>query len=187
MAELKILTYPDPFLMKKAVTASEAELGSEQLKTLLSDMIETMRSASGIGLAAPQVGVGVRAIVLDVPIDVEDSEGEVRQKYGTNILKLVNPTIEASSGTTKFEEGCLSVPGVKAEVKRAEKVTLKAFDENGNAVSFDADGLLAIALQHEIDHLDGVLFIDRLGRIKRDLIKRKLRKALSEEEHGAVL
>jgi len=170
---LEILKYPDPFLK---TTASEVETVDESIKTLIDDMIETMYHARGIGLAAVQVGVGKRVVVLDVP----DEDVEERQK-GKNLLALVNPRIVRAEGETKYEEGCLSVPGITADVVRASEVTVEALDRQGQPATIEATGLFAIALQHELDHLDGVLFIDRLSRLKKEIVKRKLKKAFEAE------
>jgi peptide deformylase len=142
-------------------------------------MVETMRSARGVGLAATQVGDERRVIVLDVPEDDDgDDEGEGERRIH---LTLVNPEIISSEGDTKFEEGCLSVPGFTADVKRAATINVKALDREGKQVKFTAHDLLSIAIQHEIDHLDGILFIDRLSRLKRELLKRKIKKVLEDE------
>jgi peptide deformylase len=172
-AILEILKYPDPFLKTKA---SEVKTVDRSIKTLIADMIETMYHAKGIGLAAVQVGVDKRVIVLDVP----DENVEERQK-GKNLVALVNPEIIKAVGETKYEEGCLSVPGITADVVRASEVTVKALDREGRPVQIEASGLFAIALQHEIDHLDGFLFIDRLSRLKKEIVKRKLKKAFEAE------
>lgn len=167
MAIREILTYPEPLLKE---LSRPVEIVDSQVKVLISDMLETMYEAPGIGLAAPQVGELKRVIVLDV----EYREGE-RQP-----IVLVNPEIIESSGETTYEEGCLSVPEYTAEVVRASEVTVKGLDGEGHPVSIEADGLLAIALQHEIDHLNGVLFVDRLGGMKKDMFKRKYKKWLKE-------
>lgn len=173
MSLLNILKFPDPFLTTVAKPVEEVD---EEVRTLIEDMAETMYQARGIGLAAVQVGVDRRVIVLDVPTD---EEGE--RERGENLLALINPVVVSSEGSRKFEEGCLSVPGVTADVVRADHVVVEALDRDGNHVEISAEGLMATALQHEIDHLDGTLFIDRLSRLKRDYIKRKLRKAMTEE------
>ncbi len=173
MAILEILKYPDPFLKTKA---SEVKSVDPSVKALIADMIETMYHAKGIGLAAVQVGVDKRIIVLDVP----DENVEERQK-GKHLVALVNPRIIKTGGETKYEEGCLSVPGITADVVRASEVTVSAIDREGKPFEIEASGLFAIALQHEIDHLDGVLFIDRLSRLKREIVKRKLKKAFEAE------
>ncbi|NJD62971.1 MAG: peptide deformylase [Deltaproteobacteria bacterium] len=144
-----ILTYPDPFLQKKAAPVS---LVNDRIRELVRDMFETMRAASGVGLAAPQIGVGKRVIVVDVSAVEKDIAP----------LALVNPRIVESRGLVVGVEGCLSIPGVEGEVPRGEVVLVKAQDDQGRPVQLTARGLLARALQHEIDHLDGILFIDRI-------------------------
>ncbi len=174
MSVLTILTYPDPFLKTKAKPVDAVD---DSVRMLIDDMVETMRSARGIGLAATQVSDERRVIVLDVP---EEDDGEEEGERRIH-LTLVNPEIISSEGDTKFEEGCLSVPGFTADVKRAATINVKALDREGKQVEFTAHDLLSIAIQHEIDHLDGVLFIDRLSRLKRELLKRKIRKVLEDE------
>ncbi len=145
-----ILTYPDPFLSTKAARVARMD---DDVRKLIDDMFETMYSASGVGLAAPQIGEGRRVIVIDVsPVEKEVPP-----------MALVNPEIVAHKGMVEASEGCLSVPGVEGVVARPEFVTVKGLNELGDAVRFEAGGLLARAIQHEIDHLDGVLFIDRLS------------------------
>ncbi len=145
-----ILTYPDPFLSIKAAPVARMD---DSVRKLIDDMFETMYAASGVGLAAPQVGVGRRVIVVDVsPVEKEIPP-----------MALVNPEIVSRRGMAEATEGCLSVPGVEGVVARPESVTVKGLNELGEPVKFEAGGLLARALQHEIDHLDGVLFIDRLS------------------------
>ena len=192
MAFLEILKYPDPGLRVKAEPVDRIDA---DLRTLIGDMRDTMYVDKGVGLAAVQVGVAKRLIVLDVPDEDEEEEhGETpadpsmrrERGRGENFMALVNPEIVESSGEMKYEEGCLSVPDVTAEVKRASSVTVKAVDVtsmadggegDGEEVLIEAEGLLAVVFQHEIDHLDGILFIDRLSRLRRDIIKRRLRKA----------
>jgi peptide deformylase len=165
MAFLEIRKYPDPVLSQ--VASPVKKITGETIK-LISDMLDTMYAAPGVGLAAPQVGVSQRIIVLDV-----DHENPHKQIY-----KLINPIITHAEGEVVWEEGCLSVVDFTAEVKRAAQVGLVALDENENELKIEADGLLAVALQHEIDHLDGKLFIDRISRLKRDLYSRRRRKML---------
>ena len=145
MAVLPILKYPDPVLCRKAKRVSRID---ESLNRLIDDMIETMYQASGAGLAAPQVGVSLKIAVIGLP----DEE----------VIVLVNPEVVKKSGERMVIEGCLSVPGYRGEIKRAEKVTVKALDRNGKAFRIKADDLLAEVLEHEIDHLNGVLYIDHL-------------------------
>ncbi|HEX9206336.1 MAG TPA: peptide deformylase [Candidatus Deferrimicrobiaceae bacterium] len=145
-----ILVYPDPFLARKAAPVSAVD---DRVRTLIGDMFETMYAAEGVGLAAPQVGVGKRVIVLDVsPVDETVPP-----------MAIVNPEIVERKGSVAGEEGCLSVPGVQGEVCRAETVVVRGLDPEGKPVHLSAAGILSRALQHEIDHLDGVLFIDRIS------------------------
>jgi len=146
----EILVYPDPFLARKATPVASV---NDRIRALIRDMFETMYASDGVGLAATQVGVGKRVIVLDVsPVDETVAP-----------VAVVNPEIVSRSGTVTGVEGCLSVPGVQGEVCRAETVEVRGMDEQGNPLRIRAAGILSRALQHEIDHLDGVLFIDRLS------------------------
>ena len=165
MAILEMLKYPDPVLSR---VARPVENINGDIVRLVNDMLETMYAAPGVGLAAPQVGAFHRVIVLDV-----DHENPQKQVY-----KLINPIIARSEGEVLWEEGCLSVVDFTAEVRRAAQVEVMALDENEKEIRIEADGLLAVALQHEIDHLDGKLFIDRISRLKRDLYTRKRKKML---------
>ena len=169
MPQREILTYPDPIL--KQVSESVEEINSDILE-LVQDMLETMYEAPGIGLAAPQVGQLKRVIVLDL----DYRSGEERKP-----IVLVNPEILSKEGEILFEEACLSVPEYSAEVKRFEKIKVKGLNEKGEDVEIEGEGLLSVALQHEIDHLDGILFIDRLGLVKRDIFKRKFRKSMKNK------
>lgn len=161
MSVLAIKKYPDEVLKKKALPVEKID---KALQRLIDDMIETMYDAPGIGLAAPQVGASIRLIVLDVNIEDEESEPVV----------LINPEITETDGLVESEEGCLSVPECQTKVKRAEKVTVKGLDRDAKEITIEADGLFARALQHEIDHLNGVLILDRISPLKRDLYKRKM-------------
>jgi len=144
----EILLYPDPFLGRKAAPVAAV---NDRVRVLIRDMFETMYAAEGIGLAATQVGVGKRVIVLDVsPVDETLAP-----------MAVVNPEIVMRSGSVTGAEGCLSVPGVQGEVCRAETVEVRGLDEQGNPLRVQAAGILSRALQHEIDHLDGILFIER--------------------------
>lgn len=165
MAVLDILKYPDPQLTKMALPVTDITDATVQL---MSDMLDTMYAAPGVGLAATQVGVLQRIVVLDV--DHENPR--------TRVYKLVNPVITHSQGLLVWEEGCLSVVDFTAEVQRAEQIQVVALDEYGKERKIQAEGLLAVALQHEIDHLDGKLFIDRISRLKRDLYTRRRKKML---------
>ncbi len=161
MAKLKILEFPDPRLRTKAIPVDAVD---DDLRTLIDDMFETMYSAPGIGLAATQVDVHRRLLVTDVSAD--KSEPYV----------LINPDIVEKDGVTVTDEGCLSVPGYYEEVERAEHIKVRFLDRNGEAVEMEADGLLAVCIQHEIDHLDGRLFVDYLSEAKRQRIRKKLMK-----------
>jgi peptide deformylase len=165
MAILEVRKYPD--LTLKSVARSVEKVTDDTVR-LIRDMVETMYAAPGVGLAAPQVGVLQRIIVLDV-----DAESPRK-----NLVKLINPEIRHREGEVIWEEGCLSVVDFTAEVKRAARVEVVGLNEQGKQIQIQGEGLLAVALQHEIDHLDGILFIDRISRLKRDLYKRRLKKRL---------
>ena len=165
MAILEILKYPEATLQK--VSAPVKNITAQTVQ-LIDDMLDTMYAAPGVGLAAPQVGASERIIVMDV-----DHENPHKQIY-----KLINPVITRAEGEIVWEEGCLSVVDFTAEVKRAAQVEVVALDENEKEFKIEAEGLLAVALQHEIDHLDGKLFIDRISRLKRDLYSRRRKKML---------
>jgi len=165
MPILEILKYPDPLLHKIAAPVKNITGKTAQL---IEDMLDTMYAAPGVGLAAPQIGASERVIVMDV-----DHENPRKQVY-----KLINPVITRAEGEIVWEEGCLSVIDFTAEVRRAAQVEVVALDEQEKELKIEAEGLLAVALQHEIDHLDGKLFIDRISRLKRDLYTRKRKKML---------
>jgi len=169
MAVLDIKKYPSPVLKKKAAPVSVFD---EALQQLIDDMVETMYAAPGVGLAAPQVGVSKRLAVIDI-----SSRDE---KYP--LIVLINPSIVRSDGEIEFEEGCLSIPEYTAKIRRSENLIVRAHDREGTEVEIEADGLLAIAFQHEIDHLDGLLLIDRISPIKREFFKKRYRKALKTEK-----
>jgi peptide deformylase len=160
MAVLKVRKYGDPVLRRRA---DEVGPITPEVRRTVEDMVETMYDEVGIGLAAPQVGIPLRLLV------VTDDESRAARA-------LVNPAIVESTGQVTAEEGCLSIPGIFAQVTRAAQVTVTARDLEGQPVTIEAEGLLARVLQHEIDHLDGVLFIDRLDPLTRDRIKRKIKK-----------
>jgi peptide deformylase len=167
MALRRILKFPEPQLKLQAAEVAQID---GQADELLRDMVDTMYGAPGVGLAAPQVGVSRRMIVLDVN----------HEEPGKHLLKLINPVIAEREGTVLWEEGCLSVVDYSAEVRRSAKVLVKAWTLDQEEVAIEADGLLAVALQHEIDHLDGKLFIDRLSGLKRESYKRKIKKLIKE-------
>jgi peptide deformylase len=169
MAVRKILHYPEPLLKETSVTVSEF---NDELRQLAADMAETMYDAPGVGLAAPQIGELKRMVV----IDCSDSEEP------NDLVVAINPEIIATEGESVEEEGCLSVPGFWASVKRAETVTMRYQDVEGNTHERTADGLLGICMQHELDHLEGILFVDRLSPLKRSMFRKKYMKMLKERE-----
>jgi peptide deformylase len=168
MALLDILKYPDPRLRH---VAQPVEHVTDATRKLVEDMAETMYAATGCGLAATQVGVDARIFVIDVAAEGEES----------NLQVFINPEIVQRDGIQTWEEGCLSFPGASEEIRRAEKVRVKALDQFGKPFELEATGLLAIAIQHENDHLDGVLMIDKLNALKRRLVSRKVTRYLQEE------
>lgn len=162
MAKLEILEFPDKRLRTVAKAVDEVD---ETMRNLVSDMLETMYESRGVGLAATQVNVHQRILVMDVSED-----GDQPQCF-------INPEIIAREGEQMREEGCLSVPGYFAKVQRAEKVTVRALNEKGEVFETDAEGLMSVCLQHEMDHLDGKLFVDYLSPLKRERLRKKLEKS----------
>lgn len=171
MALLKILTYPDPFLKK---VASPVTLFDDELNKLVKDMADTMYDEPGIGLAATQVGEDRRLFVIDVFYNSEDPESQKQP------IAVINPEILEASGEAVIEEGCLSVPGFRAEVKRSAELLLRFQDLQGEVHEMNAEGMLAICIQHEFDHLNGKLFIDHLPPLKRRMVQTKLKKKAAE-------
>lgn len=161
MAFLEILHFPDPRLRKKAIPVDEV---NDQVRQTVKDMFETMYEAPGIGLAATQVNIQQQIIVMDVSDDKSVP------------LCLINPQIITKDGEEEMQEGCLSVPGIFENVQRAENITVRALDQQGLEFTLEADGLLAVCIQHEIDHLDGKLFVDYLSPLKKQRIKKKMLK-----------
>jgi peptide deformylase len=164
MAQLPILEFPDPRLRTRATPVDPVWLAMPATQQLLDDMFETMYEAPGIGLAASQVDVHRRFMVVDVTEEKNQP------------LVFVNPQITARSGEQVYQEGCLSVPGIFADVTRAEAITVTALDRHGAAFELRTDGLLAVCVQHEIDHLEGKLFVDYLSPLKRELVRKRLAK-----------
>jgi len=175
--ELRIYTYPSPIL--KEVAKPVEEFNSE-LEALVKNMLFTMYQAPGIGLAAPQVGVSKRIFVMDIDFDREEvtnAEGKEETKLSNfNPRVFINPVISNKEGEILYEEGCLSVPGIYEEVKRAEKIHVEYHDVKGKKHTLDADELLSICIQHENDHLDGIVFLERLSMIKRNFLTKKYMK-----------
>ena len=169
MARLPIIEFPDPRLR---TVAKPVERVDKRIRQLIEDMFETMYAAPGIGLAATQVDVHQRLLVLDISED------------NSQPMVFINPQILSAEGSQVYQEGCLSVPGIYAEVKRAGTITVAALDREGEPFEISADGLLAICIQHEMDHLTGQVFVDYLSPLKRELVKKKLAKQrrLAEED-----
>lgn len=161
MSLLNILHFPDPLLRQKAAPVARVD---DETRRIIDDMFETMYQAPGIGLAAVQVNILQRIVVIDVSEEKDQP------------LCLINPELLAAEGTEKTEEGCLSVPGIYEPVERAERIRVRALDREGQPFELEADGLLAVCIQHEIDHLDGKLFVDHLSALKRNRIRKKLEK-----------
>jgi peptide deformylase len=161
MAIRPVRLYGDPVLRRKALPVAEVD---DTVRELIADMRETMHAYNGVGLAANQIGVLQRVLVVDVPVDET-----TRARYA-----LVNPELDRREGSETGEEGCLSIPGLYEEVRRAQRVRVRALDEQGRPLELVAEGYLARALQHEVDHLDGVLFVDRLSLLKRRFLREPL-------------
>ena len=169
MAVLTIKNCLDPVLRKQCQIINNID---GELVTLSQDMIETTLAAPGVGLAANQIGIPWRLFVVNMGVETNKD----------NLITLINPELTAMEGKEMGEEGCLSIPDVIAKVNRATQIEVKAIDLNGNDIRFEAKGYLARALQHEMDHLNGVLFWDNLGKVKRDILKRKFKKKFKEQD-----
>ncbi|MGE4267616.1 MAG: peptide deformylase [Deferribacterales bacterium] len=167
----KIYTFPDDVLRKKAQPVENIDI---EIAELVNDMTETMYSQKGVGLAAPQVGVSLRVVVIDTTCGEEPGA----------LIQLINPRIIASEGEQTGEEGCLSIPGEYEPVRRFNSVTVKALNPAGEEIEFDAEGFLARAVQHELDHLEGVLFIDRIPPYKRDIVKKHIKRRIADGDYG---
>ena len=164
MAQLPILEFPDPRLRTKAAAVDPAHLAQPAFQQRLDDMFDTMYEAPGIGLAASQVDVHQRFMVIDV---TEDK---------SRPLVFINPRIVARQGEQVYQEGCLSVPGIYADVTRSDVITVEALDRNAQPFTLEVDGVLAVCIQHEMDHLEGKLFVDYLSPLKREMVRKKLAK-----------
>jgi len=161
----EIVVYPDKRLK---LISKEVELFDTSLHNLLDDMYETMCAKNGVGLAAIQVGVTQRVLIINVPLENEDGEENSKNDQPKeNTLEMINPVIIEKDGLEKFQEGCLSIPGVYEDVERAKHVKVEYFDRDGQKQTIEDDGFLAVAMQHEIDHLDGKVFIEKLSFLKR--------------------
>ncbi len=170
MARMPLVIYPDEILKRRSADITEID---QALVDFARDMAETMYLAQGVGLAAPQVARNVRVIT----VDVEPDDG------GKALLHLINPVILDAHGRTTWEEGCLSFPGLAAEVKRKKEIHVQAYDLEGKLVDIEADGLLSICIQHEIDHLNGVTFVDRLNPVQKKLVVRDYLRRRAEDQH----
>ena len=169
MALLEIKNCLDPVLRKLCLPIENID---GELVTLVQNMVETTLAAPGVGLAANQIGLPWRLFVVNIGVETDKE----------NLVPLINPEITSMEGSELEEEGCLSIPDVVAEVNRANQIEIKGFDMDGNEVCYEAQGYLARAFQHEMDHLNGVLFWDKLGKMKRDILKRKFKKKIKEQD-----
>lgn len=168
----EILIWPDPILKQKAKPVVKVD---DKVRALIKDMFETMYAAEGVGLAAPQVGILQRIIVLDTRPQQPESKP----------LAMINPEFVALEGETTYTEGCLSIPGEAEDVDRAAVATVRYLDEDGQEQTLRCDGLLAIAVQHETDHLDGTVFVDHVSTLKREFIRKRMKKLKASKEQGA--
>ncbi|HBG47277.1 MAG TPA: peptide deformylase [Deltaproteobacteria bacterium] len=166
MGPFEIRIYPDPVLKELSSEVREIDAG---ISSFIDRLVATLRSTPGVGLAAPQVGELLRIIAIDV----------TPKNPGHGLIVLINPVITSSTGIEKVREGCLSVPDYTANIQRAKEVEVKGLDRDGKEVAYSSSGLEAIAFQHEIDHLDGILFLDRIANMKRDLFRRKIKGTVS--------
>lgn len=170
----EIVVYPDKRLK---LVSKEVESFNGALHDLLDDMYDTMCANNGVGLAAIQVGIDLRVLVINIPLEVEEGEHDQPKD---NTLEMINPLIVEQDGTEKFQEGCLSVPGIYEDVERAKHVKVEYFDREGNKHTIEDDDFLAVAIQHEIDHLDGKVFIEKLSYMKRKKFEKEWKRRLKE-------
>ena len=188
MAQRPVLIWPDPTLSKKALPVSSV---TPATRALVADLFDTMYAENGIGLAANQIGVLQRVLVIDLDPKqqaAEDPElkADLQRWNYRGPRAFINPEILAAEGDIVWEEGCLSVPGITDDVRRKERITVRALDHDGNAETLEINGLYAVALQHELDHLNGKVFVEYLSRLKRDGIRRKMVRLKQAEAHGAA-
>ena len=188
MSIRKVVVWPDPAL---AEVANPVTSFDGHVRTLVGDMFDTMYKARGIGLAATQLAIPLRVLIVDLdPRGEAKDDPELADDLAAQGFKgpiaIINPEIVSAEGDITWNEGCLSVPGITEPVKRREHVIVKAFDRDGNPFELDAHGLFAVCLQHEIDHLNGKMFVDYVSRLKRDVIKRKMMRLKAEETDDGV-
>jgi len=165
----EVLVYPDPVLKQKAKPVAKVD---DSIRELVKDMADTMYAEDGVGLAAIQVGVPKRILVVDAS----------SRQEGEGLRVFINPELVSAEGRTKYNEGCLSIPGESEEIERFSKIVVRALNEQGETFELEAEGLLSIALQHEMDHLDGVLFVDRLSSLKRGMIRKRMLKVVESRK-----
>jgi len=178
----EIVVYPDKRLK---LISKEVESFDTALHELLDDMYDTMRASNGVGLAAIQIGIDQRVLIINVPLEDKDGDsyGEEHDKNDQpkeNTLEMINPVIVEKDGREKFQEGCLSIPGVYEDIERAKHVKVEYFDKDGKKHAIEDDGFLAVAMQHEIDHLEGKVFIEKLSYIKRKKFEKEWKRRLKE-------
>ena len=179
----KIITYPNPILRKKS---KDVEVFDKELHTLLDDMNETMLRFAGVGLAAIQVAVPLNVLIINIPIDDENSEDDDKQ-LSDNLIEAINPVITHKDGELVFNEGCLSVPGFHADVRRAEHVIVEYYNRNGEKQIMEAHDFLAVAWQHEMEHLSGHVFVENLSFLKRKKFEKEWKRELKEKSKGKDL
>jgi len=179
----EIITYPDPLLRKKS---KDVEVFDKELHTLLDDMNDTMIEYGGVGLAAIQIAVPLNVLIINIPIDNEGAPDDGEQKP-ENLIEAINPVITHKDGTLVFNEGCLSVPGFHAEVTRAEHVVVEYYNRDGQKQTIEADDFLAVAWQHEMEHLSGHVFIENLSFLKRKKFEKDWKRELKEKSKGRNL
>ena len=172
----EVITYPNTILRKKS---RDVEVFDKELHTLLDDMNDTMKEYGGVGLAAIQIGIDLNVLIINIPLDNEGEEDDGKQ-LDENLIEAINPSITHKDGELVFNEGCLSIPGFHAEVKRAENITVEYFNRDGEKQTMQADDFLAIAWQHEMEHLTGHVFIENLSFLKRKKFEKEWKKYLKE-------
>lgn len=174
----EVITYPNPILRKKS---KDVEVFDKELHTLLDDMNDTMHQYGGVGLAAIQIGIDLNVLIINIPIDNEGCEDDGKQ-LDENLIEAINPIITHKDGQLVFNEGCLSIPGFHAEVTRAEHIVVEYFNRNGEKQTMEANDFLAIAWQHEMEHLTGHVFIENLSFLKRKKFEKEWKRQLKENK-----